>query len=44
MATRPSSPPDLNAETYPFAVVERLVDRYAGFSLYSQPAADGPLF
>lgn len=37
----PGALPDINAETYPFDVVQRLLDKAAYFNLYSVPAADG---
>lgn len=40
-AQRVMDPPDLNAETYPFDVVQQLIDQAAYFSFFSQPATVG---
>lgn len=38
----PPSLPDLNAETYPFPVVQRLIDQAASFNLLSRPDPRSP--
>ena len=40
--TQGSTLPDINAETYPFEVVQSLLDQASHFLLYSEPDPQGP--